>query len=503
MKPGEPIMTSLEAIRTLRRSKFNPLRNLKPERLVSILESWEIGHLRDGALLFETISDRDDTIKSVKPKREKEVSQLDKQVVALPGTGDAGDRHREILEDFWMNVRATNSYDRNERGGFRRLVKQMMTATSFRYAAHHIVWHPSRGRLRATFEFVPLWLFENLTGTLRYLKDPWSTEGELLDPTEWMVTYGDGLMIACSIGYLAKRSAFNDWLIFSEKFSVPGVLGRTSSKRDSDEGRAMRAAVESFGHDWTGVIYGDDGTHEKPIDIIQASGNPTGMPMPAVVERVDRKFAALYRGADLSSMSSGPSGEGSGASLQGKEKDILLADDAETINETLAEVSRMVIEWYDGRGAEVLAKVELIVPSDEDEKFYLESVNSLAKLGVRVSKDAVLERLGVQEAADDEVALGETQDFKMQDPRQEIANAMDPVALSEWIFEVRSALTTDLQPLGKALAAAMQTGDLPAMQAALKKISDGMPDLAGEAESLAEVLSRQFAKALTDDEPES
>jgi phage gp29-like protein len=163
----------------------------------------------------------------------------------------------------------------------------------------------------------------------------------------------------------------------------------------------------------------------------------------------------------------------------------------------------MVIEWYDGRGAEVLAKVELIVPSDEDEKFYLESVNSLAKLGVRVSKDAVLERLGVQEAADDEVALGETQDFKMQDPRQEIANAMDPVALSEWIFEVRSALTTDLQPLGKALAAAMQTGDLPAMQAALKKISDGMPDLAGEAESLAEVLSRQFAKALTDDEPES
>ena len=501
MNQGEPIITSLEAIRTLRRQKFNPLRNLKPERLVSILENWEIGHLRDGALLFESIADRDDTIKSVKPKREKEVSQLDKQVVALPGTGEAGQRHREILEDFWMTVRTTNSYDRNERGGFRRLVKQMMTATSFRYAAHHIVWSPTAGKLRATFEFVPLWLFENLTGTLRYLRNPWQTEGELLDPTEWMVTYGDGLMVACSIGYLAKRSAFNDWLIFSEKFSVPGILGRTSSKRDSDEGRAMRSAVESFGHDWTGVIYGDDGTHEKPIDIIQASGNPSGMPMPAVVERVDRKFAALYRGADLSSMSSGASTEGSGASLQGKEKDILLADDAETINETLAEVSRMVIEWYDGRGAEVLAKVELIVPSDEDEQFYLKSVEVLTKMGVRVSKDAALERLGIQEAGADEIALGE----KALVARQDVANALaiDPVALDEWLFDVRNALNKDLQPLGKALATAVQAKDLAAVQAALRKISAGMPDLAGEAQTLSEVLSRQFADALTENNPES
>lgn len=492
MKPGEPLIQSLEAIRSLRRQKFNPLRNLKPERLVSVLENWEIGHLRDGALLFETIADRDDTIKSVKPKREKEVSQLDKQVVALPGTGEAGDRHREILEDFWTNVRTTNSYDRNERGGFRRLVKQMMTATSFRYAAHHIVWQPGRGRIRATFEFVPLWLFENLTGTLRYLRDPWTMEGELLDPREWMVTYGDGLMVACSIGYLAKRSAFNDWLIFSEKFSVPGVLGRTTAKKDSDEGRAMRAAVESFGHDWTGVIYGDDGSHEKPIDIIQATGNPSGMPMPAVVERVDRKFAALYRGADLSSMSSGASTEGAGASLQGKEKDILLADDAETINETLAEVSRMVIEWYDGRGADVLAKVELIVPTDENEEFYLKSVESITKLGVRVSKDAVLERLGIQEASDEEQALGEVLSGAESTVRQDVANSD---LQDELASRISGALSVDLQPLGKALADALQAGDEVAFGAALQKISDRMPEFL-ETEVMTEILEDEMMLSL-------
>jgi phage gp29-like protein len=406
MIDGQPLVTNLESIRIWRQSKYNPLRTLTPAKLATALEAFEIGYLREAAMIFETVADRDDTLKSVKPKREKEVSQLDRQVVALPNTGEAGEQHRQILEDFWENVRTVNAYDRNERGGFRRLVKQMMTAVSFRYAAHHIVWRPIGDTLRATFEFVPLWLFENVTGTLRYLKSPWASEGELLAPGEWMVTQGDGLMIACSIGYQAKRSAFNDWLVFSEKFSVPGTLGRTKHGKDTPEGRAMRDAVQSFGHDWVGVIYGDDGTHEKPIEIIQAQGNPSGMPMPAVVERVDRKFAALYRGADLSTMSAG-GGEGTGASLQGKEKDILLADDAEAINETLAEVSRLVIEWHFGFGVEPLAKVELIVPSDDDEKFYLESIKELKAMGVRVSKDAVLERLAVQEAGEGEEALGE------------------------------------------------------------------------------------------------
>ena len=501
MTPNSPIITSLESLRRLKQQRYNPMRSLKPAMLATALESFDIGYLREAAILFEAIAERDDTIKSVKPKREKEVSQLDKQVVALPRTGDAGEAHRQVLDDFWSNVRAVNAYDRNEKGGFRRLVKQMMASVSYRYAVHHIVWRPTRDGLRATFEFVPLWLFENRTGTLRYLRDPFAQDGELLNPDEWMVTQGDGLMIACSIGYLAKRSAFNDWLIFSEKFSVPGVLGRTSAKKDSPEGLAMRQAVQSFGHDWVGVIYGDDGTHEKPIDIIQASGNPSGMPMPAVVERVDRKFAALYRGADLSTMSAG-SGEGSGASLQGKETRILLADDAETINETLAEVSRMVIEWHFGRGTEPLAAVQLMVPTDEDEKFYLESVTSLKGMGVRISKDAVLARLGIQEADETEAALGDQRpDTRVQSPEagvripEELANSEDPPAEDPAMQALRAALAKDLQPLGDALFAAWQTGDLPAMTAALKKISRNMPALAGDAANLSDELAKSMADA--------
>ena len=80
-----------------------------------------------------------------------------------------------------------------------------------------------------------------------------------------------------------------------------------------------------------------------------------------------------------------------------------------------------------------------------------------------------------------------------------LANAMDNQALGKGLFKIRSALAKDMQPLGAALAGAMEAGDLPAMQAALRKIFKGMPELAGDAANLAEVLAEQFMGAFLGD----
>jgi len=496
-----PLHPSAASLKYLRQNKHNPLPYLKPDMLGRALEAFEHGYLREAVLLWEKMAERDDMISNVKPKREKDVSQLDMQVVITPESGAEGEAHKAVLEKFWKSSRAVNAYDRNERGGFRRLVKQMMTAVSFRYAAHHIIWQPlPDGELRATFEFVPLWLFENTTGRLRYLETPSSLAGKELTDGEWMVTVGDGLMISCSIGYLAKRSAFNDWLIFSEKFSVPGVLGRTSAAAGTAEANAMSAATQAFGHDWCAVITGDDGTHAEPIKIIQAAGNPSGMPMPAVIEAVNRRIASVYRGADLSSMSSGASGEGSGASLQEKETDILRRDDAETIAETLEEVSRMVIEWYFGNGVEPLARVELVVPVAEDATSVVNAAALLADRGAKVSTSSLMDRLNLPSAKDEADALspaaktqdGKTQDLKTQDARQDLENAAETEDLETEdrrldgeLQELRTALAADMQPLGDALFSAYQAGDM-----------------AGDASALSAVISSQMADAFLGDDAE-
>jgi len=315
----EAILSGVQEMRRIKEITMNPLRSLTAQSLVRALNNFQYGDLREGAILFEAIAERDDTIPGVKGKREKEVSQMDCAVVIKGEKTPEAEDHKTALEDFWNNVTAVNAYDRDERGGFKRLVKQMMTAVSYKYACHHIVWEPRRAGLRATFQFVPLFLFENRTGALRYRQDPFAYEGELMDRDRWMVTKGDGLMIPCSIGYFFKRDGINNLAIFSDKFSVPGVVGCTSAAKGTPEGDAMRDATASYANDWAATLYNVEDPTKLPIHLIQSNGNPSAMPMPAIIERVDRKFAALYRGGDLSTMSS-KDGQGQGASLQGSEK---------------------------------------------------------------------------------------------------------------------------------------------------------------------------------------
>ncbi len=62
------------------------------------------------------------------------------------------------------------------------------------------------------------------------------------------------------------------------------------------------------------------------------------------------------------------------------------------------------------------------------------------------------------------------------------------------------ALTDGLQPLGEALAGAMQSGDEAAMIAALRKISKQMPEFL-DAPELTRFLTAEMIQQLKSDEP--
>lgn len=365
------------------------LRSLSGDTLATALDGFEAGNLRAAAMLWQSMTERDDVISSVKPKREKSVSRRDWQVLTSDDSAEAK-RQAKILTDFWNNVKCVDAFDQNRRGGFAELVRQMMRAVSFRYQAHHLVWHPSSDALRCTFEGVPLSFFENRTGRLQFCPTGLETTGQEMRPEEWLVTCGDGLMVAGSIGYFCKRNALADWMAVSDKFGMPGILARTSQGKDTPGGIAMAEAAESFGQDWAAVLYGDDGSGK--IELIQADIGSM-MPQPALIERVDRRLASLYRGADLSSMSS-TKGEGTGASLQDGETDLIEQDDALSISERLNEIEEIVLRWWFGPRVKVKAYIRLIVPQSEDLKLLLASVESLVKLGAPIAIADVLERFG-------------------------------------------------------------------------------------------------------------
>lgn len=379
------------------RWRFNPLRNITPEGLVRQLDNFEAGYLGEAAASWELIEKRDDLLKAVVPKRKKAVSRQGWEVLPLATVGPEqaaeAKRHAAALEYFYRNLRCANAIDENERGGFQLLVRQMMDAVGKRYAVHEIVWRPEGGagaegarRVTAELRFVPLTFFENTTGRLRFLEAENQTEGTPLEEGEWMVTVADGLMVASSIAWMFKYLTLNDWANYSEKQGKPGVQGVTQAERNSADWQNMADAIGQL-LAGEGIVTGAN-EEVRVIDLAKG-GNA---PFAALVDRLDRMIAALWRGADLSTLSRE---HGYGASLQDKEACLLEEDDAAMIAETLHRyVDEWVIRYAFGEGVKPLAAIKVLVAGRDCTDQDLRIDAFLAEHGAPVGVGEALQRYG-------------------------------------------------------------------------------------------------------------
>lgn len=373
--------------RRVREVRFNPIRSLTPAALASSLDEFEAGYLRRAVLLWEAIAERDDVLKTALPKRAKSVARRPWEIVKLDDSPEA-DADAEALTFFYNNLTATKATDRNVRGGLRRLVMQMMEAEFFQYAAHEIEWQPrrvgSRRLLTATFRFVPLWLFENRTGELRYTGPDGLIDGQALATDGWLVHTGDGLMKALSVCRMFKQFALQDWLNFSEKFGTPGVHGECSAAKGSPEWNDFVDGLAKFANDF--IIATSTGTK---ISLIESKGSGD-LPFEPMVERMTRSMIALIRGSDLGTLSSK---DGAGASLQGDETNLLLEDDCVSISETLnTVVDRFVLRWLRGPDHEARAYFKLLPPAQQDTKLDMEVDKHLVELGGELDAAGTYER---------------------------------------------------------------------------------------------------------------
>jgi phage gp29-like protein len=371
-----------------------------------MLDGFAAGDLKSAALTWDAIERRDDVIQGVASKRKKSVSRLNWEVLTLDDS-DLAKKQKEALEHFYDNLTATSACDGNECGGFNLLIRQTMDAIGKKYAIHEIIFSPQVGscagssnfKLTANFGFVPLWFFENRDGHLKFLLNEGATEGVDLEPGSWLVTVGDGLMEACSIAYLFKHLPLRDWLVYCERNGMPGVKGTTDAPPNSTQWEHAREAVEDFGAEFHALM--SRGTDIEAIDL-SSRGE---LPYPALVDRMDRAIAALWRGSDLATLSRQ---SGSGASLQADEAAILEEDDAAMISETLnAQVDKFVLKYlFDGE--EVRAYVRLIPSTRKNIKDELALYKELYDLGVPLALNDIRERFGLTTPIDTDVLLTKT-----------------------------------------------------------------------------------------------
>ena len=341
--------------------RTSPVRNLRPETLSRALEAFENGRLGSAARIFEAILSRDDAICGLNLKRKKSVSRLDFEIVPLEDSPKARE-HMRTLRDFYSTLRAKSFRDENESGGLRLLVSQMMDCVAMKYSVHKIEFQNDNGRVRGVFTQYPLWLFENTQKRLRILeREGQLSDGAELDPDEWLVTCGDGLMFASSIAYLFKQLPLRDWLIYCERNGMPGIKAKTDAFPGTPQWESVCDAVRT------------------EMDAIDVSTRGE-LPYPALVERVDRMMGSLWRGGDLSTFSAPDS---VGANMQWYEESLIEEDDAANVAETLnRKIDAAVVRLAHGDPV-ALAKFRLKLPDYEERKHELEIIERLCAIGLK------------------------------------------------------------------------------------------------------------------------
>ncbi|HEV2691400.1 MAG TPA: DUF935 family protein [Verrucomicrobiae bacterium] len=338
------------------RMRNNPIKGLTFDRLVGYLDQWRQGFFRAAGMAWDTMERREYQLQIVRPKRMKSVARHGYDILIRDDVEDSqtdlANQQKDFLSQFYGNATATTALNPDEEGGFSLLVRQMMDAVGKYYAVHEIIWQPlPDGTLTAKFIFCPIWWFEGTRGKLRFLPSEFQIYGNEMQPGEWLVTCGDGIMEACSVVYLMKSLVLKSGLAYLDKFGMPGIHGKTDAVKDSPEWNDFVAAVEDFAQEWSAVT-----NRNADLSLVEAkaSGEAGFEKFLAVF---DRAITQLWRGGDLGTSS----GKGAtGASLQADESEILETDDAKVMEETLeAKVSKFALAWKFGPDAPQLAYIKL------------------------------------------------------------------------------------------------------------------------------------------------
>ena len=492
---GNPV--SAERVRLEKQTRFNPLRGWTPDVLVRQLEAYSRGEIAALAWVMEWLEKHDDVISTVAPKAKAAVSRWGYDVLpkdqVTAGQKPLAEKQQAVLQEFYQSLKVSDAVELEESGGMRLLVQQIMDAYGKGYGAHHIVWQPSRGKISAKLVKVPTWFFEVTTGRMKFLPHFSAQRGVDLETLggrgAWMISKGRGVMLAGTLARMFKQIPLQDWLTYCDRHGMPAFLGKTTAQKGSSGWDDMKSAVSGMGAEFGAVINQGD-----MIDVLNLATQGE-VPYVKLIDRMDRAQVRLWRGGDLSTMAMQ---DGVGGNAQQEDSDELDADNSEWVSETInLNLTAQVIAWTFGKNAPVLCELKLRTKTRDNLTAEMGIVEKAKAMGVRISKSWFTNKFGVVEADTTETALGETAAPVTPAATGETTAlntaATDPAQAE--LQALRTALAADMQPLGDALYAAWKTGDMAAMQAALKKISASLPELSGDADNLSGLLARSMAAA--------
>jgi phage gp29-like protein len=209
-----------------------------------------------------------------------------------------------------------------------------------------------------------------------------------------------GIARAAGWAYLFKNYILKDWVTFAEVFGQPVRIGRYHPGATEQDKRALLRAVANVGTDAAAII-----PETMMIELVEARRGGSPELYQRFCEYMDAQISKAVLGQTLTTEL--PRGGGSRAAAEVHERvrmDIKAAD-ARRLQETITrDLVKPIVDLNLG-ARKRYPRFVVRVPREEDLRGLAEIVAMLADRGVRISQRAVLHRLGLDEAAVDELAV--------------------------------------------------------------------------------------------------
>lgn len=374
-----------------------PADGLNPERLATILREADAGDALRFFELAEFIEERDAHYVGILGTRRRSVAQLEPTVEAASDSAadaERADRVRDFLK-------------RDElQGEFFDILDCIGKGISFT----EIVWDNSEGqwqperlerRDQRWFRFdrrdltTPLML--NATGQEEPLK-PWKFIVASIKAKSGLPVRS-GIARVAAWNYLFKAFTLRAWMIFTQTYGHPVRVGKYGAGATEADKATLFRAVANIGGDMAAII-----PESMVIDFIEARS--TGATSDLFLRKCDWLDQQLSKAVlgQTATTDAVTGGLGSGKEHRQVQEDIERADAvalAEVINRDL------IRPWMDlefGAGGPY-PRLVLARPEPEDVEALARTAEAAARMGLRVSKSAVMKRLGLDEAKSDDDVL--------------------------------------------------------------------------------------------------
>jgi phage gp29-like protein len=203
-----------------------------------------------------------------------------------------------------------------------------------------------------------------------------------------------GLARAAGWSYLFKNYILKDWVTFTEVFGQPLRVGKYHPGATEIDKQTLLQAVANIGTDAAAII-----PESMMIEFTEARQGGSSELYRSFCEYLDAQVSKAVLGQTLTTEMSSSGGSRAAAEVHDAVRRDILAADARRLGETLGrDLVRPIIDLNLGPMRQY-PKLVLGLPDDQDAKEFADIVGAMADRGLRVAQKAVLDKLGLPEAA--------------------------------------------------------------------------------------------------------